>query len=190
MARQKSEDKRIGILEAAAKAVAENGVSATTAQIAKAAGVAEGSLFTYFDTKDALFNELYMALKAELFAVFMDGYPGDADVKRRVRHIWDANLNWGISHPAKRKAQQQLSVSERVTPENKKRGNDMFAEFSAVMRECITNPALAALPLSFTGALLTALADTTIDFVLATPGEQEKYSAAGFEAFWNAVRKA
>ena len=34
MARKKSEDKRIGILEAAAKAVAENGVSATTAQIA------------------------------------------------------------------------------------------------------------------------------------------------------------
>jgi AcrR family transcriptional regulator len=190
MARKKSEDKRIGILEAAAKAVAENGISATTAQIAKAAGVAEGSLFTYFDTKDALFNELYMMLKTDLLTVFNANYPAQSGVRERARYIWDANLNWGISQPAKRKAMLQLSVSERITSENKKRGTDMFAAISDMMREGTTNRALAALPLSFTGALLTALSDTTIDFVLANPEEREKYSTAGFEAFWNAIRQA
>jgi AcrR family transcriptional regulator len=188
MARQKSEDKHMAILEAAAKAVAENGVSATTAQIARAAGVAEGSLFTYFASKDALFNALYLTLKHELLNVFMEDYPSAADVRERTRHVWNANLRWGITSPAKRKAVQQLSVSERITVENKEQGNKMFTLVHALMREAITNAALAALPLSFAGALLASLAETTTDFILANPEDQEKYAAAGFEAFWNAIR--
>ena len=189
MARKKSKDKRIGLLEAAAAAVAENGLSATTAQIAKAAGVAEGSLFTYFDTKDALFNELYMALKTELLAVFMDRYPTQSGVRERARHIWNANLDWGIAHPARRKAMLQLSVSDKVTAENKRRGNEIFAVVYDVLKECITSPTLAALPLSFTGALLSTLADTTIEFILADPSDRERYGIAGFEAFWNAIHQ-
>jgi AcrR family transcriptional regulator len=51
MARPRSEDKRNAILEAATEVVAEQGVSAPTARIAKRAGVAEGTLFTYFENK-------------------------------------------------------------------------------------------------------------------------------------------
>ena len=54
MARPRSEDKRTAILEAATEVVAVLGVGAPTAKIAKGAGVAEGTLFTYFATKDDL----------------------------------------------------------------------------------------------------------------------------------------
>jgi AcrR family transcriptional regulator len=40
--------------------IAEDGIDASTAGIAKAAGVAEGSLFRYFPDKDTLLNELYL----------------------------------------------------------------------------------------------------------------------------------
>ncbi|HYS81455.1 MAG TPA: helix-turn-helix domain-containing protein, partial [Anaeromyxobacteraceae bacterium] len=63
MARPKSEDKRNALLAAATQVIAELGVSAPTARIAQVAGVAEGTLFTYFRTKDELLNELYLALK-------------------------------------------------------------------------------------------------------------------------------
>lgn len=56
MARPLSEDKHNAILAAAAEAVAALGMSAPTARIAAGAGVAEGTLFTYFPTKDVLFN--------------------------------------------------------------------------------------------------------------------------------------
>ena len=46
MARPLSEEKREAILEAAAELVAQMGTGASTANIAKAAGVAEGTLFT------------------------------------------------------------------------------------------------------------------------------------------------
>jgi AcrR family transcriptional regulator len=75
MARPRSEDKRAAILEAAAEAVAVLGVSAPTAKIAKGAGVAEGTLFTYFPSKDELLNRLYLQLKMDLRDAMMDRLP-------------------------------------------------------------------------------------------------------------------
>ena len=48
MPRPKTGDKRAAILRAATKTIAEDGIGASTASIAKAAAVAEGSLFRYF----------------------------------------------------------------------------------------------------------------------------------------------
>ena len=75
MARPLSEDKRTAILEAATEVVAMLGVSAPTAKIAKGAGVAEGTLFTYFANKDELLNRLYLELKTDLRDAMMTGYP-------------------------------------------------------------------------------------------------------------------
>jgi AcrR family transcriptional regulator len=52
MARPKSDDKRNAILTAAIATFAARGVWSTpTSAISKAAGIAEGTLFTYFGTK-------------------------------------------------------------------------------------------------------------------------------------------
>ncbi|MER2503736.1 helix-turn-helix domain-containing protein, partial [Klebsiella pneumoniae] len=58
MARPKSEDKKQALLEAATVAFAQSGIAASTSAIARSAGVAEGTLFRYFATKDELLNEL------------------------------------------------------------------------------------------------------------------------------------
>ncbi len=52
MARPKSEDKKQALLEAATAAFAQSGIAASTSAIARSAGVAEGTLFRYFATKD------------------------------------------------------------------------------------------------------------------------------------------
>lgn len=66
MARPKSEDKKLALLDAAAVAIAQTGIAASTAVIARNAGVAEGTLFRYFATKDDLLNALYLHLKSDL----------------------------------------------------------------------------------------------------------------------------
>jgi AcrR family transcriptional regulator len=63
MARPKSEDKRDALMAAATRVIAAQGLSAPTAVIAREAGVSNGSLFTYFETKADLFNQLYLELK-------------------------------------------------------------------------------------------------------------------------------
>jgi AcrR family transcriptional regulator len=58
MAKPKSENKRNAILSAAIQVFAERGLGAPTAAITSAAGIAEGSLFTYIKTKDELIKRV------------------------------------------------------------------------------------------------------------------------------------
>src|SRR5580700_3887585 len=98
MARPLSEDKRTAILEAAAEVVALLGLSAPTAKIAKRAGVAEGTLFTYFANKDELLNRLYLELKMDLRDAVITGYPAGKSLIDRSRHFWDRYIGWGSAH--------------------------------------------------------------------------------------------
>jgi AcrR family transcriptional regulator len=59
LARPRSDDKRKAILSPVTQIFAERGLSAPTSAISNLAGVAEGTLFTYFENKDALLNALY-----------------------------------------------------------------------------------------------------------------------------------
>jgi AcrR family transcriptional regulator len=72
VARPKSEDKKMALLDAAAVAIAKTGIAASTAVIARNAGVAEGTLFRYFATKDDLLNALYLHLKSDLCQTMID----------------------------------------------------------------------------------------------------------------------
>jgi AcrR family transcriptional regulator len=187
MARPRSEDKRAAILEAATEAVATLGVSAPTAKIAKAAGVAEGTLFTYFATKDELLNQLYLELKTDLRDAILAGYPSGGSLLDRSRHLWDRNVGWGTAHPLKRKAVRQLAVSDKITETSRKLVGDAFGEFHDVVRECAAGGALRHLPLAFASAVMIALADTTMDFIARDPAQARRYTKAGFEAFRNAL---
>jgi AcrR family transcriptional regulator len=144
MARPLSEDKRAAILEAATEVVAMLGVSAPTAKIAKGAGVAEGTLFTYFANKDELLNRLYLELKMDLRDAMMTGYPAGKSLIDRNRHVWDRFIGWGSAHPLKRRAMRQLAVSDRITEESKKLVGDAFGEFDAMMRGRWCNEAPAS----------------------------------------------
>lgn len=189
MARLRSEDKRNAILDAAAQAVARMGVGAPTAKIAKLAGVAEGTLFTYFASKDALLNQLYLELKAELGEAMATGYPSDKSLVERSRHVWNRLVGWGSAHPLKRKAMSQLTVSGRITEKTRKIAGEAFEEISAMIRQSFAGGALKDQPPAFAAAIMSAMADTAMDFIAREPGRAKHYTRAGFEAFWKAVTR-
>jgi AcrR family transcriptional regulator len=89
LARPLSEGKRNAILASAAKAVAESGVSAATAKIAIGAGIAEGTLFSYFETKDALLNQLFIQIRHELGAAILVDFRSGNSLSDVLRHAWD-----------------------------------------------------------------------------------------------------
>jgi AcrR family transcriptional regulator len=187
MARPKSEDKRTAILEAATEAVAVLGVSAPTAKIARGAGVAEGTLFTYFANKDELLNQLYLDLKIDLRDAVITGYPAGKSLIDRSRHFWDHYIGWGAAHPLKRRAMRQLAVSDRISEETKKLAGDAFGELNDMMRECAAGGAMRHQPRSFVAAIMSAIADTTMDFIAREPAQAKRYTKAGFDAYWKAV---
>jgi AcrR family transcriptional regulator len=187
MARPKSDDKRNAILAAATAVVAEQGPAAPTAKIAKLAAVAEGSLFTYFATKDELLNQLYLELKSDLRQAMLAPAPGADTTRKKLRHTWLQYVNWGVSNPEKRKVLAQLGVSDRITTQSKSEGVRGFNEISALLRESAANGALRERPPAFVGAIMVALGDATMDFMAKDPEHAEDYAASGFEAFWSAI---
>ena len=128
MARPKSEDKRNAILSAATEVFAERGLSAATSAISSAAGVAEGTLFTYFKTKDDLINALYREIKLELADAMMSDFPPQSWHPRTSPACHEWLLSWGIRNPSQHKVLQQMTVWGGLTRESTRAGTTPFLE--------------------------------------------------------------
>ncbi len=187
MARPRSNDKRNAIMDAAARVIVKQGLSAPTATIAKEAGISNGSLFTYFATKADLFNQLYLEIKAEMAAASLDRFPMEAALRKQVLHVWSTSMEWGTSNPEKRSALAQLIVSDQITPETRVAGLKIMAGFEDLIEQIRIGGSLRNAPKSFIAAILNALAETTMDFMINDPAHAKKHCMVGFETFWRAV---
>src|SRR5258707_15845901 len=122
MARSKSPEKRNAILQAAVREIAEAGLGAPTAKIARRAGLAAGTLFTYFANKEKLLNELYLELKIEVYRRVDTNFPRKANLERRAGHVWAGPLDWAIGVPGKSKGSAQLNRRGLEQPGKTMRG--------------------------------------------------------------------
>ena len=187
MARPKSNDKRTAILDAATRVIFAQGLSAPTATIAKEAGLSNGSLFTYFETKADLFNRLYLELKLGIAAAALEKVPAKGELRQQAFHVWSNWMDWATSNPEKRRALAQLAVSDQITPESRAAGQTIMAGFIDLMERIRKSGPLRNAPTSFVGALMNSLADTTMDFMIADPAHARKHCKTGFETFWRAI---
>jgi AcrR family transcriptional regulator len=184
MARPKSEDKRDAIMAAAIRVIAAQGLSAPTAVIAREAGVSNGSLFTYFETKAELLNQLYGELKAETAAAALDGLPAERAIREQVLHMWSHWLRWAASYPDKRRTLAHLGVSDDITAESREAGHRTMAGIARLVERSRENGPMRDAPLGFVVALMNSLAEATIDFMIQDPANADKHSKAAFDAMW------
>lgn len=189
MARPKSEDKHNAILSAAAQIIAERGLGAATSAISNAAGVAEGTLFTYFETKDHLINALYRQLKQEIADAMMTGFPHKTSVRHRLQHVWNSYVNWGVANPLQQKALKQIEVWGGLTTESKAAGVAPFIEVQKLADDAIAQRILVKLPQQFIAAIIGTLSETTMEFIRQHPDKAEMYRKSGFEILWAGVTR-
>ena len=189
MARPKSPEKREAILNAAAEEIANAGLGVATAKIARRASIAEGTLFTYFPTKDDLLNALYLELKKEAYLHIDRDFPLKGSLEQRTRHVWFSYLAWIIDSPAKRKAMAQLTVSEIVTTETRAAATAGRVEVERMLSELGERTTLRNLPKGFAAVLMLSMQEATLDFVSKAPTKAKKQQLieAGFAAFWRAI---
>ncbi|MCA0970534.1 TetR/AcrR family transcriptional regulator [Halobacillus litoralis] len=86
MAIQKSEEKRQKILQAAIQLFSENGYSkATIKDISKEAGVSFGTVFTYYETKDKLFEAAVLEPLEEMKQVLLSHAEDQEDIIDQIK---------------------------------------------------------------------------------------------------------
>ncbi len=93
-------DKREEIMQAALTIIAEQGFhAAPMAEIAEKAGVAAGTIYRYFDSKDALIMELHRKLEGEIGVKLRDGYPAERPIRERFLFLISGIIRYFIYHP-------------------------------------------------------------------------------------------
>ena len=187
MPRPKSDEKRNAILEAATRVIDSQGLRAPTAGIAKEAGIANGSLFTYFETKADLFNHLYLELKAEAVSAAWKGLPEDAELREQFFHLWRNWMNWAVAHPEKRRALAQLAVSDEITAETRVKGQKTMARIAELMELSRAKGPMRNAPIGFVAALMNSIAEATMDYMVQDAKHATKHCKVGFDALWRTL---
>lgn len=189
MAKPRSVERRNAILSAATHVIAVQGLSAATAAIAKEAGVSNGSLFVYFDTKATLMNELYVALKIEMGAAAVDKLPVEREAREQVRHMWNQWLHWATSFPEKRRTLAQLEVSDDITAESHRIASSAFGGIADLLERSRVNGPMGETPLGFVVALMSAIADATVEAMIREPDQAELNARSAFDAVWRMLAR-
>jgi AcrR family transcriptional regulator len=167
--------------------IAVQGLGAATATIAREARVSNGSLFTYFDTKADLLNQLYLELKTDMGAAALGGLPADGDAREQLLALCTGWLRWATAYPERRRTLAQLDVSDEITETTHQAASRAMKGIAEILERSRANGPLRDAPLAFVVSLANAVADTTIDFTIRDPKNADAHGRAGFEAIWRMI---
>jgi len=95
----KATDKSEAILEAALELFVERGFHGTAVPlVAEKAGVSAGTIYHYFDSKEALVNVLYRKWKAAIAQRVFDGFPADKPPRQQFQTVWRKMAEFALAH--------------------------------------------------------------------------------------------
>lgn len=184
-------DKKQQLLEAAIDLFAKEGFWNTpTSRIAKHAGVATGTLFNYFPSKDALIDAVYLHLKHEWGQHIMVGYPANGDVKACMGHVWFRHIDWGVRYPAHYSLKEQLGLSNLLSAETLNRQTEELSTMSGLIQRGFDEGIFKEMTVDYFVGLIMADLDATVRHAVAHDLHDmalTKLIALSFDIFWDGV---
>ena len=95
-----TQDRREQILDAALRCFVDRGFYGTTIpEIAAKADIASGTIYHYFDSKEALVNALFRHWKTHIAARVLAAFPQAAPSREQFRTMWHEIIGFATSQP-------------------------------------------------------------------------------------------
>lgn len=133
-----STEKRQKILDTAMHLFVEKGIQSTpTSLIAKKAGVATGTLFHHFATKEELVNELYTSIFEEVSHYQLQHYRPTEDICENLRQIWTLDIRWKTSHVDRANFMERYSLFYYASDHTIERAQQSFAHVVKIFETMI-----------------------------------------------------
>jgi len=111
-------DKRSDILKASLSLISEHGFHGTPmSMIAQEADVGAGTIYRYFENKEALINELFLEIKGEISQAMLKDFNPEAGTEKIFRKIWRNTFDYCVQNPKKMVFLEQYHNSPFQTPE-------------------------------------------------------------------------
>jgi TetR/AcrR family transcriptional regulator len=127
---REKEQRRTSILRAAERVFADKGPElATMDDVAHAADLGKGTLYLYFDSKNALFLEIANRTLRELLEALKQSETGAETGYDRVARVLGTIASFGLAHPDR----FQVAVSWTVSGEPSAADVEQFTEYRRLM---------------------------------------------------------
>jgi AcrR family transcriptional regulator len=184
-------DKEKQLIEAAIDLFAQEGFWNTpTSRIAKHAGVATGTLFNYFESKDVLIDAVYTQIKQEMLQHLMPDYPENGTIKARIEHVWFRYTDWGVRFPVRYGLLEQLKLSNLVSAEAQQSQEAELAFAYDMIEEGIRDGLFVAIDRIYLGMIFYAQLETAIHYAIhhnLTDMALTRHITQGFEMLWKGL---
>lgn len=183
-------EKRDEILRAAMELIAEHGFhGAPMAAVAKQAGVAAGTIYCYFESKDDLIRETHAFLEQQLLAVLTEDYPAAQPIRERFLHIERKIIEYFISSPQEFRFMEQFFNSPYGAAHRREKlfGNKEKSIIFKLFEEALALQIIKDLPLPVLcalafGPLVDVCRDHILDFIVLDDMLIEQTVAACWDA--------
>jgi AcrR family transcriptional regulator len=127
MPRIKDENKIIAIYEATLALVLKSGYAELNmAALAKEAGIATGTIYTYFKNKEALINQLYLYLKEEKVRQMFKQYRTADNFYLSFQKLWTAYFKISMNEYHKMMFIEQYAYSSIITATTRKKADALL----------------------------------------------------------------
>lgn len=190
--KEQVKDKRTAIMEAALKLFTERGFHGTsTAQISKDAGVATGTLFNYFPTKEDLINSLYFEVKGELSRSMGKGIETESTFQYKLRKLWSNLITWGIKNQEEFLFVGQFCTSPYITKLTREEVIKEYIFLHNLVDEGIKKGEIRDLPAELTIAMFYQGSRAVVNLLLDSDLSQDekKIIDDGFQIIWRGLAK-
>ncbi len=191
MVRTPSPERRAKLLSAALKLFVANGVMNTsTAQIAKEAGTAAGTLFLYFPTKQELLNELVLKIGKEQSDHINKLLKPSLSARETFFTIWHGTVTWFLENLDAYQYIQQVRDSGMISEAAVQESNKFFGYYYAAIQKGLAEGSIKTYPIGLIGDFLYQDIVAVVNHIRMQPdsGEREETIKQGFEIYWDGIK--
>lgn len=162
----------------------------STAQIAKQAGVATGTLFHHFQSKDELMNQLFLSIKQDFATNIINSKQDSGDLKQDAQHLWNISIQWAMDNPLKQAFFQQYSLSAVIPVDIKNHAmNSTLSFIGDFIKTGQEMGLLAKYPLALMQENCHGQYLTSTRYFLDNPEKWQDvtYRRSSFAIFWQSI---
>ncbi len=191
MVRNLSPERRAEFLQAALKLFVANGVAHTsTAEIAREAGSAAGTLFLYFPTKQALINALILKIGREQSDFINTLLQPSLSARESFWTIWEGSVRWFLENMDAYRYVQQVRDSGIIPAEVVQESDQFFGFYYEAIQKGYREGCIKPFPVELIGTFLyqDLVAVMNLIAVQPDPVRQAEIVEQGFAIFWDGIK--
>jgi AcrR family transcriptional regulator len=192
ISQSKLENKRERILLAARRLFVKQGFHSTpTSSIAREAGVANGTLFHYFNTKEELINTLYKETNKSVFTISTAGVDKEKNINRKLRLLWYNTVKWAMNRPQDFLFLQQYSNSPFTSQITQEKISDHSSLYYDLINQGKDKGILKDIPTDLMYQLITYQIYGIINYLFQYKEFQNNstYLSMAFDFYWDSIAK-